>query len=360
MEMTDEMIERYLNGYCTVAESEAADSFFKKNPEILQKYLSRDWEEAGLDKQAIDDNDMTLPAVRKQIPDKDTRKNHSIFIRMARRSAAVAAAVLLAIAGFVFLQSGKDKLLKAGLHSRNSYKPVPASATDSRDWQLNTNITGQKLNITLPDGSVVTLLPKSSIRYARKFTDNVEHTRNVYLKGQAYFDVAKNKTRPFSVFAGNLSTTALGTFFSVHENASGIIVKLYRGKVKIHALHRKNEQKDIFLEPGEQMKYLFSANTATVIHFDNVMLAKKQFREPAAVVPDDMNFSNAPLTEVLDELAKHFHQRISYKKTVLSEMYFSGKVLESDSLPVILKVIGRMNGIQFTETSDGYVTQKSK
>jgi len=73
----------------------------------------------------------------------------------------------------------------------------------------------KRIYVKLPDGSVVTLLPKSCIRYARKFNDNRSMTRDIYLNARLFLMWQKIKAEPFSVFAGNMSTTALGTYFSV-------------------------------------------------------------------------------------------------------------------------------------------------
>jgi len=76
-----------------------------------------------------------------------------------------------------------------------------------------------------------------------------------------------------------------------YENANGIMVKLYSGKVKIHSLNRKSVQEDIFLKPGEQMKYNLNADLATVTNFEKVLPAKKSIIEPVTVISDDMNFN---------------------------------------------------------------------
>ena len=62
--------------------------------------------------------------------------------------------------------------------------------------------------------------------------------REIYLEGEAYFKVAKDKTKPFTVFAGALATTALGTQFRItaKKNTPGnITVKLFTGKVAIRS-----------------------------------------------------------------------------------------------------------------------------
>lgn len=75
----------------------------------------------------------------------------------------------------------------------------------------------------------MTLLDKSEVNFHQPIINN---TIDITLKGKAYFEVAKDKTKPFTVFSGNLSTIALGTQFSVtafsHQN--NIIVRLLKAK----------------------------------------------------------------------------------------------------------------------------------
>src|SRR5690606_18082388 len=71
---------------------------------------------------------------------------------------------------------------------------------------------GIKLTKVLPDGSKVTLNSNSSISYTEGFT---ESTREIKLKGEAFFQVTKDPARPFIVHTGNIATTALGTSFNI-------------------------------------------------------------------------------------------------------------------------------------------------
>src|SRR5690554_5327121 len=73
---------------------------------------------------------------------------------------------------------------------------------------------GEKLNLKLPDGSLVWLNAGSQLQYPEKF-DSTE--RIVYLLGEAFFDVEKGTGWPFRVVSGNLRTTALGTSFNIKD-----------------------------------------------------------------------------------------------------------------------------------------------
>lgn len=114
-----------------------------------------------------------------------------------------------------------------------------------------TIITAQTTNIVhvLPDGSVVSLHAGSQIKYASAFNSKI---RKVELKGEAYFEVTHNKTRPFIVSSGDARVEVLGTKFNVNSNtAAGTMeVVLTTGKVSVY--YKANPKENVLLDPGEK------------------------------------------------------------------------------------------------------------
>ena len=109
---------------------------------------------------------------------------------------------------------------------------------------------GAKLNFYLEDGTYVTMNSESEISFKSTYaTDSVRH---VTLKGEAYFEVAKDVSRPFVVTHGALNTTALGTAFNVRAYSDEAYqkVSLIEGKVKVS---KGNSDQEIHLIPGEQL-----------------------------------------------------------------------------------------------------------
>lgn len=98
------------------------------------------------------------------------------------------------------------------------------------DQEFRTGV-GQQATVKLPDGSLVTLNTDSVLR-----TRQVEGKRMLYLdKGQAYFKVARDPSRPFIVAAGGRTVTALGTAFDVRVSPREFKVTLVEGKVRVEA-----------------------------------------------------------------------------------------------------------------------------
>jgi transmembrane sensor len=111
---------------------------------------------------------------------------------------------------------------------------------------------GQTRQIRLPDNSSVTLYPNSSIRYARRWTDEVP--RAVWLKGEADFSVThRNDTssaRLFRVHTAGLTIEAVGTIFRVRQRPKGTCVALTSGQVNLLLKH----QHPIRLKPGDSIE----------------------------------------------------------------------------------------------------------
>jgi ferric-dicitrate binding protein FerR (iron transport regulator) len=364
MQITEALIQKFLNGHCTPAEADFVSRYFRDDPEVGKKYLMDSWDEE-MDKEELPDNykelmlqEIVQKAFRSRVTD-NRRTIHWIGLRFV-----AAASVILVFTGIWLIESKKVKQKKTTLSAQqiNSGKKVIQNTQTAGEWQVNTNHTDQKLIMKLEDGSVVTLFPQSSIRFEKHFAFNTEHKRDIFLQGQAFFNAAKDKGRPLTVYAGDLATTVLGTSFSVHESETGVLVKLYSGKVMVHAVETKLKawKKNVFLLPGEELKFEKGDELATVSSFETEKQLMKKANVDAADDNEEMVFDNSALPDVMNKLSRHYHTPIDYKKMELSNMYFSGSILKTDSLSLILKVIANMNGLQITQTTDGFMVHPSK
>tara|TARA_R110000868_G_scaffold241413_1_gene495967 strand:- start:105 stop:1127 length:1023 start_codon:yes stop_codon:yes gene_type:complete len=108
------------------------------------------------------------------------------------------------------------------------------------------NPKGRKSTVMLPDGSRVKLNADSYFKY-----EEIGKKRNVYLKGEAFFEVAKDASRPFTVYSDKISTQALGTSFNVRAYPEDEVIQVYlaTGKVEVKT-HEKEKCIKLMLEPG--------------------------------------------------------------------------------------------------------------
>lgn len=128
---------------------------------------------------------------------------------------------------------------------------INKSETDSITTIMKSNPKGQKSTIMLPDGTKVMLNSESTLTYTNKYN---EKERRIRLKGEAFFEVAKNPEKPFIVETNHLRTIALGTSFNIDAfNADTEEVTLVQGKVKIESSDEGSLQD--FLNPGEMVVF---------------------------------------------------------------------------------------------------------
>lgn len=166
------------------------------------------------------------------------------------RIAAAVAVLFIALVTLYFLNNGQP--------AKEVAQPVGGSVL-----LVSGNKAGEKSRLILSDGSIVWLNSESELSYPDKFTGA---EREVILKGEAFFEVAKDPGRPFVVKSGTISTTALGTTFNVSSFAEddNIVISLVTGKVKVSV----NGGETYFLEPGYQMNYNRNENTASKSNFN--------------------------------------------------------------------------------------------
>ena len=122
----------------------------------------------------------------------------------------------------------------------------------------------------LPDGTRVWLNSCTTLEYA----ENYGHSnRSIYLDGEAYFEVAKNKDLPFVVKANGIDVKAIGTAFNVsaYMEDSQLTTTLFNGKVAVQPTLTKQE---VLLEPNQVAVYDKSRNKIEVVPYD-----KKQFAQ---------------------------------------------------------------------------------
>lgn len=122
--------------------------------------------------------------------------------------------------------------------------------TEATQYMVRTTPKGVKSQMTLSDGTKVYLNAESRITFPAKFDAN---SRRVELEGEAYFQVAKDSLRPFSVKSRNVTTSVFGTSFNVNSyaDAGTIQVALVEGKVSV----KRDNDNAYMLDPGEKIIY---------------------------------------------------------------------------------------------------------
>lgn len=197
---------------------------------------------------------------------------------------------------------------------------------------------GQEFKMELPDGTTVWLNANSKLEIGPGYGVN---ERSVFLTGEAYFKVAKNKAKPFIVHVGNTSIEALGTAFNVklYENDSQLLTtQLDEGKIRV-----SNAGLQEILLPGQSIE-LNVLNGAFQRKQENTQLDAANWKDGY------FEFDQTPLPEILADLARWYNFTYSlspvYKNKVLS-----GKISKKESFEEVLKIL-RFAGINYTIDKD--------
>lgn len=172
-------------------------------------------------------------------------------------------------------------------------------------YVLNENKAGQKTKIFLPDGSLAYLNSSSRIKYLSGFLGN---ERRVILEGEAFFEVAKDKTKPFIVESRTVETVALGTAFNVNafDDSKVIRVSLVEGEVKVNQMGNKGET--VILNPGWELVVVPETRSFLEMPFD--------LEEVIGWKEGKLVFNQATLQEVSQRLERWYGVQIQIKGKV--------------------------------------------
>jgi transmembrane sensor len=230
------------------------------------------------------------------------------------------------------------------------------------------NTTAKPRQLTLPDGSKVLLGANSMIEFEEPFAKG---SREVTLNGKAEFAVQKDTANRFIVHSDQLSTTALGTRFSVtsFKGPGNIIIQLFEGRVMVQSSVSATTmlKKTYYLSPGEELIYVKHNSTATV-RKSNLRVgqqsgtgAQQTMDEPSVPYNSEDSwymFNNQQLPQVFERLEMLYKVEIRYSKNDLQNLYFIGRFKQTDSIDKILEEIVEINGLRLTHENGTFIIQK--
>jgi ferric-dicitrate binding protein FerR (iron transport regulator) len=194
--------------------------------------------------------------------------------------------------------------------------------------------------IFLPDGSTVFLSPGSRLNYPSTF-DGMKK-REVYLQGQAFFDIKHNATKPFIVHTGQVATTVLGTAFNIKAlpDEKFITVTVNRGRVSVSDLHKTLG----IITPREQISYNTENQTSALTKVTNDSYLDWKNR--------DLFIDNLTLAEAAKLLEEQYKIKIIIKDSSIKEQRFTATFPKNETLEVAVKSISEFNGLSYSINRD--------
>jgi ferric-dicitrate binding protein FerR (iron transport regulator) len=231
-----------------------------------------------------------------------------------------------------------------GLVSQQGNVRVVKTATDELSYQAaagpgntvsyNTMETprGGQYRLSLPDGTKVWLNSASSIRYPNIFTG--DH-RSVEITGEAYFEVAKDSRRPFTVITGNMQVQVLGTAFNLmaYTDEEGILTTLVTGAIEV-----KKDQTTQVLKPGQQAILANGSSSFRTKEPDmgSVLAWKDGY----------FKFDNGGIATIMRQLARWYDVEIAYEGTPPAEQFY-GFLPRQENAAEILNALELTNNVHF-------------
>ena len=383
----DELLVRYLANDVTIEEKTFAENWIHSSEQNRTYFedMKKAWQLTGVwdtfRKVNVDDrwNHFTQTVVAQNLndslanrgtanaeagewPDTVTLEQHrpAGITRWLSR-AAIAASLVLAV-GLVWQIFFRDK--QPAVVVENTVKKADSVTALVRH---ETNTTGKEKRIELPDGSLIVLADKSEVTYQEPFAAK----RHIALTGKAWFKVAKDTTHPFMVSSGIVTTTALGTAFSVtaFDRTDSVTIRLYEGKVVVKAASTtiNKLKKPVYLLPGQEFVYDGENGKVRPFKLKQAAATEQRISEelerdnPRIPFDEDGNwymFNNQSLERVLHQLSALHNVKIVYNKKDIQNIDFTGKYNKSDSLETILKRIGILNNLKITKTDTAYIISK--
>lgn len=213
------------------------------------------------------------------------------------------------------------------------YSGTPATNETTTLAEVCLNVPeGETKHATLPDNSTVWVNSKSEITYNEDFSDG----RCVNLKGEAYFAVAKEEERAFTVATQDVKVTVLGTVFSIVTNPEGnlTVISLYEGSLRVDT---PNEH--YIMCAGEELEY-------------NAVNKKITVRDLLHKKPEWMrkiiDFEQQSTKEVLEAICKIYGYTIHNENATLTDDIITLRFEDEISFEDLLFIISEMNGFTYS------------
>jgi hypothetical protein len=262
--------------------------------------------------------------------------------------AAIITVPLLAVAVYYFSRQPLSEYISP------RYEAFTSEESDTRF--KNQGSTGQK--ITLSDGTEVLLQPASEIALSNDFGKT---SRELRLKGEAFFQVQRDEHRPFVVHSNEVVTRVLGTSFNVraYEHDGEITVAVRSGKVSVYAnnnktsgVNRARAYKEVILTPNQQMIY----------HREREEVSKQVVEKPEVILPNSnlfhMQFENAAVSKIFEVLEENYGIEIRYDEDILNNCRLTTS-MSDEGLYERIEVICKAIGASYVIDNDAVITIKS-
>ncbi|QOG02150.1 FecR family protein [Flavobacterium sp. MDT1-60] len=282
--------------------------FLQGKPSIKGEEIWNKWYD---DQKDIFDPTLIIESDRSKLKKeiRQIKKSEKVFFLQNRNWAMAASLLLLMGLSFFVYQSSINTITK-------QYATKP----------------GEHAKIMLSDGTKIWLNAGSRLKYPAKFKGD---TREVYLTGEAFFDVAKDKKHPFIIHTDKMDTKVLGTSFNVqaYPDHATQEVSVLTGRVNVKSTVT---EENVYVTPGQKVVFKSKSNKLkafTDIPVNSISLWRKNI----------IVFEDAPLPEVIATINRNYNVTIAIGNKNLNNLKISAYFKELPVEQVVALVCNIIN-----------------
>jgi transmembrane sensor len=319
-DFTEREIGRYLAGELETKESVEVETWISHDPENKKKFLEYKgiWLLSGQTTESkLIDIDKARSKVLKKLPGFGRRR--SLFTFLSKVAAVLFLPLLITSAAYFWYT-----------------RPFSNNAEFSNEIDVS---FGTVIHFVLADGTNVWLNSGSHFKYPAQFTGTA---RNVYLEGEAYFEVAENR-KPFIVQTSQMEIVAKGTSFNVlaYPDDNRIMTTLVEGKILLYEV--KPDSRPVFLtelKPNERAVYLLSGKNELSVSLTDAE-KNTSWKEGKLIFHDD------PFEEIVRKLNRWYNTDIKLMDPELKSYRYTATFTD-ETLIQVLELLKNSAPIKYT------------
>ena len=211
---------------------------------------------------------------------------------------------------------------------------TPITGNNETGYETISTPNGGQYRIVLSDGSQIMINAASTLRFPSNFHGSA--TRTVELKGEAYFEVAKDKLHPFLVTAGDQKVEVLGTHFNVagYSDEPEIKTTLLEGSVKVSSLATGATRQ---LNPGQQASFSRNGINIKKVDVDDEVAWKNGY----------FMFNYETLEEVMLKISRWYDIKVQYEDPAVKSIVFFGTISKFERFSKVLNMLERTKKVKF-------------
>lgn len=321
--MDKQLLQKYFRNQCTIEEIEQVLDWFqtKEGQQYFEENVNLDMHRYAEEERLLLFPDVPSKKILNRI--QQTRKKK--FQKKDPHNRRIRAVVALLICSILSV----NYLILNSLEQNNSHEPEITFRT------ISTSNDQHRL-VTLSDGTSVRLNSNSSIEVPEYFPPN---ERDVKLEGEAWFDVARDENRPFSVQADDATIRVLGTEFNVKVDSLSRNVQIAVAEGRVSLSNKSNK---------EGRGAILTENTFAILNLDNeeILIEQTQVDNYLSWISGRLYFYNEQLWVVSRYLERIYNVNFRFEEEQLKNLPLSTDFAKDDLIPV-LDIIGKTLRIDY-------------